>query len=212
MAEKMFYKDPYMKEFRAKVERIDGNKVVLDRTCFYGTNGGQLGDSGTLNGEKVEVTEIEDGEIVHIMENPPSFKEGEEVSGVLIWDERYKKMRLHSAVHIVHFVAEKLLGKKKVIGSNVYSQKARIDYLMEDAISKEAIEEISRELADLVSKDLPIETGFSDGEKRFWRIEGFPDMPCGGTHLKKTGEIGEVKIKRKNLGKGKERLEVTLIS
>ena len=64
----------------------------------------------------------------------------------------------------------------------------------------------------LVAADRKIVSAFSDeaAERRYWQIEGFAKVPCGGTHLKRTGEIGAVTLKRKNPGKGKERIEIYL--
>lgn len=64
----------------------------------------------------------------------------------------------------------------------------------------------------IVKADKEIISAFSDREnqRRYWEIEGFARVPCGGTHLQKTGEIGDMKLKRKNPGKGKERIEIYL--
>ncbi|MNW15619.1 Threonyl and Alanyl tRNA synthetase second additional domain protein [compost metagenome] len=65
----------------------------------------------------------------------------------------------------------------------------------------------------MLSADLPIITAFSDeaAQRRYWHVEGFARMACGGTHPRSTGEIGALKLKRKNTGKGKERIEITLL-
>ncbi len=61
--------------------------------------------------------------------------------------------------------------------------------------------------------NLPIVSDFSnqDAERRFWRVEGFAQVPCGGTHLKRTGEVGAIRLRRRNPGKGRERIEITLV-
>ncbi|NBT86232.1 MAG: hypothetical protein EBT45_07035 [Alphaproteobacteria bacterium] len=66
----------------------------------------------------------------------------------------------------------------------------------------------------IIKKDAPIKTGFSDieSQKRFWEIDGFSKIPCGGTHVKSTAEVGYVTLKRKNIGKSKERIEIHLVS
>jgi Ser-tRNA(Ala) deacylase AlaX len=68
------------------------------------------------------------------------------------------------------------------------------------------------EVESIVQKNLEINSSLSDeiNEKRFWEVVGFAKVPCGGTHLKRTGEVGKLKLKRKNIGKGKERIEIYL--
>ena len=69
---------------------------------------------------------------------------------------------------------------------------------------------IHKEALVIIEANQEIVSAFSDGEKeeRYWEIRGFAQVPCGGTHLRRTGEIGEIELKRKNPGKGKERIEI----
>ena len=95
------------------------------------------------------------------------------------------------------------------IGAHIAPQRARIDFEYASALTGLAIE-AEREANALVQSNRPILTGFSDepSQRRFWRVEGFAEMSCGGTHPRSTGEIGIVKVRRRNPGKGKERLEI----
>lgn len=207
---KIFWKDPYKKECIGVVEKIDGRKVVLNQSIFFAFSGGQASDKGSINGIEVEKAEKED-EIIYTLKEEPDFSEGAEVEVKIDWDFRYKLMKLHSAAHIVYEVFTEIVGKKKIIGSNISDKKARIDFEMDENLN-EYLPEIEEKTNEIIEKDLEIKTYEDENEsgKRWWEIPGKWKMPCGGTHVKKTGEIGGVKLKRKNIGAGKERVEIYL--
>ena len=87
--------------------------------------------------------------------------------------------------------------------------KARIDFAWPEPISP-YFPALTAEANAIVEAGRPIESAFSDeaAERRFWKIEGFAAVPCGGTHLRSTAEVGAIRLKRKNIGKGKERIEI----
>lgn len=209
MTEKLFDTNPYLKEFDAVVLEVDGNRVVLDRTAFYAENGGQTGDTGRIGQARVIDTQYDGDKIVHIFEEH-SLKQGDKVHCMIDWDRRYKVMRLHSAAHIVYEFFLKKWGKQKVIGSNISESKARLDFAMDQSVgdSLPEIEENVNRFTDeghgISTKDDLEKAGF-----RWWECGEFK-MPCGGTHVKSSSEIGKVNLKRKNLGSGKERIEVYL--
>ena len=120
-------------------------------------------------------------------------------------------MKLHSAAHIVYYPFVEKLGKPKIIGSNINPDKARIDFLYDKPITQ-IIPEIEKEANEAIAKGLEIksEPDKKDPEKRWWNC-GSWGMPCGGTHVKNASEIGKIKLKRKNIGGGKERVEITLM-
>ena len=95
------------------------------------------------------------------------------------------------------------------VGAHIARDKARIDFQWNGNLSA-VFPAVESELRRIIKADENIISDYSDGEKeeRFWEIKGFARVPCGGTHLKKTGEIREIALKRKNPGKGKERVEV----
>ena len=209
--ERLFYKDPYMKETEAKVEEINGKEVVLDKTIFFAFSGGQASDRGTINRIPVVDVRKENHKIVHVLEREPDFKKGETVTLKLEWERRYNLMKLHSAAHLVYYPFVEELGKPKIIGSNVNPDKARIDFLYDKPIT-EKIPKIEEKVNQMISQGLEIKTenDEKDPEKRWWRCNG-KGMPCGGTHVRNTSEIGKIKLKRKNIGAGKERVEIALI-
>jgi Ser-tRNA(Ala) deacylase AlaX len=128
---------------------------------------------------------------------------------VIDWDRRYRLMRYHFAAEIIlELVYRRLTGIEK-IGAHIAQDKARIDFKWDDNIST-IFPALEMEALNLIKTNHPIVSAYSDedAEKRFWKIEGFAQVPCGGTHLKRTGEIGKIGLKRNNIGKGKERIEI----
>lgn len=197
-----------MKEFETTVKTVDNNEVVLQDTIFYPTGGGQPHDRGTLSGNAVQDV-IEKGDVIHVLESAP-FSPGDVTTCVLDWDYRYTIMRMHSALHLLYNVAGELFGISASAGSNVDAKKSRLDLVYNEVIDGEKRELLKKKIASVVDEDRPIKAWW-DGPKRLVEIQGYEALPCGGLHTKSTKEIGYLsKLKRKNVGKGKERLEVFL--
>ncbi len=229
MTKKLFHLDQYLKEFFAKVESIDGNRVVLDQTAFYATAGGQTGDTGEINGIKVVETVYDNGNIVHVLEKEPDFKIGDRVKGKINWDRRHYIMRLHSACHIVSGIVWKHFENAKFTGSNIYSDRARMDFNIEK-LDDEVAKFIEDESNKIVEHRLPIIakiTTWEETEKdptlkrvadelyqkydvpRTIEIKDFDKQLDGGTHVANTKEIGKIKIvKRENKGKNNRRIYI----
>ncbi|MFH1275799.1 MAG: phenylalanine--tRNA ligase subunit beta [Candidatus Woesearchaeota archaeon] len=210
--ERLFYQDPYMKEAEAKVEEINGKEIILNKTLFFAFSGGQASDSGEINGIKIIDVKKENHKIVHLLEKEPDFKIGDTVKLKLDWERRYRLMKLHSAAHLIYYPFVETLGKPKIIGSNINEDKSRIDFIYDSPIS-EKIPLIEKEANRVIAEGLNIitEPDEKNPEKRWWKCKDWK-MPCGGTHVKNTSEIGKIILKRKNIGKGKERVEVYLDS
>ncbi|MFA5412828.1 MAG: alanyl-tRNA editing protein [Candidatus Micrarchaeia archaeon] len=208
---KLFWEDPYLKECDAKIESVNGNEVKLSQSVFFAFSGGQESDSGTIGGILVkEARKDADGGITYVLESPPTFSPGDEIRVTIDWDKRYRIMKLHTAAHIVWFLFEKKTGVKKLIGSNVTNEKSRIDYEFPESVSS-ILPELEKEVNELIAEGAEIKTyaDTENPERRWWEL-GEWKCPCGGTHLKDLKEIGALKLKRKNLGKGKERIEIML--
>tara|TARA_Y100000310_G_scaffold271648_1_gene286249 strand:- start:372 stop:2780 length:2409 start_codon:yes stop_codon:yes gene_type:complete len=208
--ERLFYQDPYLKEAEAIVEEINDKEIILDKTLFFAFSGGQASDRGTINDIPIHDVKKENHKIVHILENEPGFKVGDKVKLKLDWERRHKLMRLHSAAHLVYYPFAEILNKPKIVGSNINPDKARVDFIYNSSIT-EKIPQIEKEVNETISKNLDISTTPDENnpEKRWWKC-GQWKMPCGGTHVKNTSEIGKLKLKRKNIGQGKERVEIYL--
>jgi Ser-tRNA(Ala) deacylase AlaX len=208
---KLYYDDMYMKEFDATVLSSEENRVILDRTAFYPEGGGQVGDTGTLNDERVIDTQIQEDTIIHYTETKTSLKQGDNVKGVLDWMRRYNIMRLHSASHLMEYYLWEHLGKLERVGSRVDQNKDRADYVYEGRLPPETLRQIEEDtnkyIAEghevIIQKDTPI------SGRRNW-ISGPVMMQCGGMHVMNTREIGRIILKRKNPGRGTERIETSL--
>ena len=207
---KLYDRDHYLREFEAEVVAVDACGVELDRTAFYAEAGGQAGDTGALGDERVIDTKIDvDGVIVHHMENLPGFKVGDVVEGVIDWERRYRIMRLHTASHIMEYYLWSHYGYMKRTGSFVDEKKDRADYIHEDRLDPDTLKKVESDTNGFLAEGHPVKIEVDDEGLRHWSC-GPVEMLCAGTHVRNTSEIGVVKLKRKNPGRGEERVETSL--
>jgi len=212
MTEKIFWKDPYQTHLETKVTSVNDDVITLKETIFYALSGGQESDSGSIEGSPVLEARKSGKEIYYSLPKGHGLAPGDPVTVDIDWGRRYKLMRLHFAAEIVlELVYRQLAGSKK-IGAHISAEKARIDFEWGESISG-ILPEMRRKAKRIIDANEIVISGFSDevNERRYWEVEGFAKVPCGGTHLKHTGEIGEIELKRKNIGKGKERVEIYLM-
>jgi Ser-tRNA(Ala) deacylase AlaX len=209
MTKKLFWKDPYLSELLTRVTQVKGDDITVEQTIFYAFSGGQESDHGTIANHRVLKACKQGREIIYTLEDGHTLKPGDPVVMRIDWDRRYKLMRLHFAAEIVLELICRNRPSIEKVGAHIARDKARIDFKWDGNISS-AFPIVKAQALRLVQADEDIVSAFSDEEKeeRFWEIRGFARVPCGGTHLRKTGEIGEIDLKRKNPGKGKERVEV----
>jgi Ser-tRNA(Ala) deacylase AlaX len=209
MTRKIFWEDPYLTQIETRIASVKENDITVEQTIFYAFSGGQEGDHGTIGNIRVLEARKEGREIVYTLENGHSLKPGDPVRMAIDWERRYKLMRLHFAAEIVLELVYQKLGSIKKIGAHIAQDKARIDFEWGENIST-LFPAIQKEALGIIEANQEIMSAFTDEEKeeRYWEIKGFARVPCGGTHLKRTGEIGEIELKRKNPGKGKERIEI----
>lgn len=231
MTEQLFRDDSYLRDCEATVLASGDAAIVLDRTVFYPAGGGQPGDTGTIrwDGGSVAVVDTrydENGEIRHIAEDAAALPSaGTRVIAALDWDRRYRHMRMHTALHLLGSVL-----RYGVTGGNISATKSRLDFDMEDTIDKERV---TAELRALVAANRPVSCRWiSDaeldaqpelvrtmsvqpprgaGKVRLLEIEGIDLQPCGGTHLRTTGEVGNVSVgKVEKKGKHNRRVSIVL--
>ncbi|WP_371381574.1 alanyl-tRNA editing protein [Sporomusa aerivorans] len=208
---KVFWDDPYLCELTARVTGVAGDTVTLDRTIAFAFSGGQESDHGTINGFNIVNAEKVDKQIFYRLDGLHNLRTGDEVQLTIDWERRYKLMRLHFAAEIILELMNQHFGNPEKIGAHISQDKARVDFLWQGNISR-TFAALNQEAGRLIAADLPVVSRFRDEENevRYWEIEGFASVFCGGTHIKKTGEIGSLVLKRNNIGKGKERIEVML--
>ncbi|HVN70425.1 MAG TPA: alanyl-tRNA editing protein [Desulfomonilia bacterium] len=211
-AEKIFWEDPYLVELQAEVTSVAGDIITLDRTIFYAASGGQESDTGTIGGLKVIAAEKKGMEIYYTLQGPHDLQQGSEVLVKIDWPRRYRLMRLHFAAEIMLELVYQHFHRPVKIGANISEDKARLDFLWEGRIS-DTFPVLLEHAERIIGADLPIRSEYTDHlqEKRCWEIEGFARVSCGGTHIRRTGEVGRIRLKRNNIGKGKDRMEIYLV-
>ena len=213
MTGKLFWVDPYLTQLETHVTGVCGDDITVDRTIFFAFSGGQESDQGTIGNHRVLDARREGKEIVYTLEDGHALRPGDPVTMSIDWERRYRLMRLHFAAEIVLELIYQNLESIKKIGAHIAQDKARIDFEWQENLSA-LLPLIDKKAAAMIEADREIVSAFSneDKEERFWEIRGFARVPCGGTHPRRTGEVGEIDLKRKNPGKGKERIEIHLAS
>ncbi len=205
----MFWEDPYLTEVQTHITGVNDNEVTVAETIFYAFAGGQERDYGTIGDFEVYDARKDGLEIIYTIADGHPLQVGDAVQMTIDWERRYRLMRLHFAAEIVLELAYQNLEGIKKIGAHIGQDKSRIDFVWRESIA-DAFPLISEKAKALIDADLPITSAFSDiiEERRYWEIEGFGKVDCGGTHLKSTGEVGALTLRRKNIGKNKERIEI----
>jgi len=230
MTEWLFQQDAYLKHCNAAVVDASADGVVLDRTVFYPLGGGQPGDTGVLKAADgrgwrvIDTRKGEAGRIVHKLADgtaPPA--PGEIVDATIDWERRHLLMRMHTGLHLLGSVL-----RYGVTGGQIAPDRSRLDFDTQDEISPERVNEA---LAALVAADNPVTCRWITDEEldrqpelvrtlsvqpprgvgriRLLEIAGTDLQPCGGTHVRSTGEVGRLVVaKVENKGKHNKRVYV----
>lgn len=206
---KLFWEDPYRTSLATTIVSVEGSDVTLAATIFYALAGGQESDAGSIAGRTVLRAHWEGRDIVYTLADATGLAAGIPVVVDIDWARRYRLMRLHFAAELVLELVCKRMGTIEKIGAHISEDKARIDFTWPENISAQ-FPQLLAAAQDIIAADSAIVSAFEDeaGERRYWEVEGFARVPCGGTHLKRTGEVGTINLKRKNVGRGKERIEI----
>lgn len=207
MTQRLYYTDSRLRTFEASiVDRSDeGRRVYLDRTAFYPTAGGQPCDTGRLSG--VAVTEVvEEGDrIAHLVADPIK---GDLVEGEVNWARRFDHMQQHSGQHLLSAVLADLLGHTTV-GVHIGQDNSTLD-LAAEQLTAEQISRVEDRANEIVTENRPVEISFEEAEDatglrkasdrvgalRIITIENLDRSACGGTHVRSTGEIGSILIRK----------------
>ena len=209
MTRKGFWENPYQTELDTTISSVNGNQVTVNSTIFFAFSGGQESDSGSIAGFHVLEARKEGREIVYSLPEAHGLHAGDRVRMRIDWERRYRLMRLHFAAELVLELVYRLLADVQKAGAHISADKARIDFLWSENISVHFPDLLSEAQA-LIDADREIVSAYEDeaNERRYWEIPGFARVPCGGTHLRRTGEVGRIELKRENIGRGKERIEI----
>ncbi len=222
---KLYEIDSYLKECECVVQAVtDYNEkpaLILQETIFYPLGGGQLSDTGTLDGVRVIDVVEEDGVIYHILEKAHSFASGRKVLAQIDWDRRFDFMQQHTGEHILSGVVENRLGYKNV-GFEINEELMRVDY--DGVFTAEQLEELEDEANRLVianrsvkafvpEKDVIEQLEYRskkklEGEVRIVDVQGVDVCACCGTHVSSTAQVGIIKIIEDMHHRGGTRLSV----
>lgn len=208
---KIFWENPYQQSLVTHVASVNGNQVLFAETIIYSFAGGQESDKAFVNGIPVIDSKIEGKLIYYTLPEGHGLSQGDEITMTIDWPRRNRLMRLHFAAELIlEIVTQKFHFEK--VGAHISELKSRIDFRSDTNVSSH-FEAILAEYNDIIKKDLTIQKDYSDVEnqRRFWKIDGFAQVPCGGTHVRSTGEVGFVTLKREHPGKSIERIEIRLI-
>ena len=227
----IFRSDPYLSSNEATVLAVLEEGLILDKTVFYPEGGGQPGDMGRIanNTFEADVTNTikSTGGILHLIDNKlGSISAGDDVKIDIDWERRYSLMRMHTALHILCSIVD-----GAVTGGSVGVQKSRLDFDIpgerpdKESLTQQLMEIVDRnysvvsswisdqelqENPDLI-RTMSVKPPTGTGQVRMIRIGDAIDFqPCGGTHVKSTGEIGKIKISKiENKGKQNRRINLT---
>ena len=233
MTEELFREDAFARQCDATVVALAEGGVCLDRTVFYSTGGGQPGDQGRLvleDGIALDVVDTvkgADGIVHRLAEGGILPAVGVRLRAEIDWQRRHRLMRMHSAMHLLCRAVD-----CPVTGGQVGEARSRLDFDIGDArLDKEAIE---ARLAQWIADDVPIRHFWIDAEElqarpelvrtmsvrpptssgrvRLVEIEGVDLQACGGTHVRRTGEIGAISVgKIENKGRQNRRVNLILV-
>jgi misacylated tRNA(Ala) deacylase len=217
MTQALFREDSYQADTEASVLSSESRGIALDRTVFYPQGGGQSGDRGALlleDGATLPIINtIYDSDRATILHVPAEGaalpRSGARVIARIDWDLRYKRMRAHTALHLLSVVAP-----YPVTGGSVGDAEGRLDFDSGEAALDKA--EVERRLNELIALDaavshrwiadaeleanpgliktMSVKPPMGTGRVRLIAIEGLDLQPCGGTHVARTGEIGRASV------------------
>ena len=234
MTDRLYQRDSYLRAFEARVTAVRPDGVALDRTGFFPTGGGVLGDQGTLTGpggQAYNVVETLDDElgVLHRL-GRAGLAVGDVVNGEPDWTRRYRLMRYHTATHVLTGVMFKDY-QVRVTGNQLTPEKGRVDFAFEQ-FDREVLEEGFRRSNALVGQDLPVRVSFVPAaeararpelfklettfrhdlpELRLVDIVGFDVQADGGCHVASLKEIGRLVLtKCDNKGRANRRVYFVL--
>jgi Ser-tRNA(Ala) deacylase AlaX len=212
--------------------------VVLDRTAFYPGGGGQPSDTGLIESDEMRARVVRLKRraeiIIHFVDEVSGeIREGDNVKGVIDWNRRYRLMRIHTSAHLMSQAIRQALDKSvEIVSSGIDLEKARLDFTHKGS-TRELFPQIESIANNVVKENRTVKIKLMPrneaeesvrkfheslktlppqvSEVRIVKIEGWHACACGGTHVKSTSEIREVKLlSRSSKGKGIERIEFTV--
>ncbi len=230
MADKLYWRDAYIREFDARIISIEGNRIVLNQTAFNPKGGGLVSDMGKLSDANIAEVVKENEEIIHVVDGTELFKVNDAVHGVLDWERRYRIMKMHTSAHILCAVVNREIGAL-ITGNQISPSESRIDFNLEQ-FDREKIDDYIRMANEAVKGAHEVKAYFMKREEalkvpglvklanamppsldtlRIVQIGDVDTQADGGVHVANTKEIGEIIGKgTENKGKNNRRLYFTV--
>lgn len=221
MTDRLYYHDAYLPEFDAHVTAVDpaSRRIYLDRSAFYPTSGGQPHDLGTLAGVPVVDVVDEDDRVAHIVESADAFSAGLPVAGRVAWPRRFDLMQQHTGQHLLSALCADGYGWPTT-SVHFGAEYCTVD-VAAPQIDAATLRRIERQANERITDNRPVHVTFEDaatatglrkpsdrgGELRIISIDGIDRSACGGTHVRHTGEIGSMLLRRAERAKGAMRIE-----
>jgi alanyl-tRNA synthetase len=221
VTDRLYYHDPYLREFEATlldtVSYEGQTALVLDRTAFYPTSGGQPHDVGSFHDVRViDVVDIDAGQILHVVDRAPSTTA---LRGTIDWTRRFDHMQQHTGQHVLSAAFDHLLGVRTE-SFHLGTESSTIDLARE--VTPAEVARAEQEANRIVWEDRPVAIRFAaadaaaslglrkeskrEGTLRLIEVEGFDVSACGGTHVARTGAIGIVAVSATERFKGASRI------
>ncbi len=206
---KLYEQDAYKRSFTARVRscvsEMKNWAVILDQTCFFPEGGGQPGDRGTLGGARVLDVQLREGEIIHIVDSP--LEPGSQVEGKVDWARRFDLTQQHSGEHIVSGLIHSLYGYDNV-GFHMGADLVTVDW--NGPLTRAQLAEIEEKANEIIWANRETEIFVPsreelarldyrskkelEGEVRIVRFPGADTCACCGTHVRRAGEVGLIRI------------------
>lgn len=215
---RLYYDDAYLREFEARIVDLadDGRRVYLDRTSFYPTSGGQPSDRGTLNGAPVVDVVDEVERIAHLLGEPVAAGA---VQGQIDWLRRFDHMQQHTGQHLLSAVLHELFDVP-TLSFHLGSEVSTID-VAAPALTAEQLRAAELRANEAVFECRSVEVSYEEaatadglrkasdrsGTLRIVTIAGLDRSACGGTHVRSTGEIGAILLRKLDKVRGNVRIE-----
>lgn len=230
---KVFWENPYLKSIKAEIVDLQDNEVLFNRTIAYSFAGGQESDKATFNNIPLIASRLDGLNIRYTLPKEHGLSIGDRGIMLIDWERRNKLMRYHMLCELVLAITNRYFGRISIqqelrpedidnvgivkVMARMTDSGAYVDFDHEDFTPH--IPHLQRELDRIIDADLPIEKGYLQEatQERYWRIVGLAMIPCGGTHVSSTKEIGKAVLKREKTtskvtitGKA-ERIKIKLI-
>ncbi len=228
--EKLFWTDAYTQDFDAQVISIDGSHIILNRTAFNPRGGGLVSDTGTIGGLRVAEVVKDGDEILHVLPDKPTFREGDEVHCSLDWMRRYRVMRMHTSAHILSSIVNRETGAL-ITGNQITAEESRVDFSLEQ-FDRDRISSYVEQVNGIIGRGIPVTSYFMKRDEaakipglvklanaappsvdvlRIVQIGEVDTQADGGVHVRNTSEIGRlVGLRAENKGKNNRRLYFTV--